>query len=235
MLCNDGNPCTADSCCDAVIGCVFSNNGNICDDGNGCTGGDICSNGQCKGALGCSVNGQCLPGAQNTVCAWNLRQCTDKQVFFTNQHRFYPTRPPRLQPDADRLVPNRPKGPIRGAHQFQTTSRDRRTAEIAAKFFQAFAVKRCDRAVGVQGIAIGLTAITPIFANFQRAFAKFDLLRFSRIFAVSLEAKHGIAEKRGQRRIALALRFRRALKRVRQFGDLAVDAFEDIYVVSGLD
>ena len=80
MLCNDGNPCTTDSC-DAVIGCVFSNNSNICDDGNGCTGGDICSNGQCKGALGCSVNGQCSPGAQSTVCAckpgygrWRYRQ-----------------------------------------------------------------------------------------------------------------------------------------------------------------
>ena len=45
--CNDGNPCTDDSC-DPVGGCLFApNNGGQCSDGNACTLGDHCAGGIC--------------------------------------------------------------------------------------------------------------------------------------------------------------------------------------------
>ena len=34
--CDDGNPCTTDSC-DPVTGCINTPNSNACDDGNVCT------------------------------------------------------------------------------------------------------------------------------------------------------------------------------------------------------
>ncbi len=48
--CDDGNPCTVDSC-DPEIGCVsdFEPNGTSCDDGLDCTVGDFCSSGVCVG------------------------------------------------------------------------------------------------------------------------------------------------------------------------------------------
>jgi hypothetical protein len=46
MSCDDGNPCTTDSC-DTVTGCKFQNNTLACtDDGNACTN-DVCSAGAC--------------------------------------------------------------------------------------------------------------------------------------------------------------------------------------------
>ena len=42
--CDDGNPCTTDTC-DAVEGCVFTFNTNSCTDGNACTSQDACSGG----------------------------------------------------------------------------------------------------------------------------------------------------------------------------------------------
>ncbi len=42
-LCNDQNPCTADSCSPVTGECVFlQQNGNACEDGNACTLGDLC-------------------------------------------------------------------------------------------------------------------------------------------------------------------------------------------------
>jgi hypothetical protein len=43
--CDDGNPCTDDSC--GPTGCVHTNNTASCDDGNPCTVGDTCSGGSC--------------------------------------------------------------------------------------------------------------------------------------------------------------------------------------------
>ncbi len=64
--CDDGNPCTVDSC-DAQTGlCSYSNasNGISCNaDGNGCTNNDSCQNGVCVmgNAVTCPANGgQCL-------------------------------------------------------------------------------------------------------------------------------------------------------------------------------
>ncbi|MBI5611304.1 MAG: PQQ-like beta-propeller repeat protein [Deltaproteobacteria bacterium] len=54
LVCDDGNPCTTDSC-DPAQGCLFAPNAAVCSDGNPCTQGDVCS----KGA--------CVPGA--SVCA----------------------------------------------------------------------------------------------------------------------------------------------------------------------
>jgi hypothetical protein len=48
LVCNDGNPCTTDTCA-AVQGCGHSNNALACDDGNACTSGDVCSAGSCGG------------------------------------------------------------------------------------------------------------------------------------------------------------------------------------------
>ena len=44
--CDDGNPCTNDSC-DPVNGCTFTPNNNACDDGDACTSGDSCVQGAC--------------------------------------------------------------------------------------------------------------------------------------------------------------------------------------------
>jgi len=46
--CDDGNPCTDDSC-HAVFGCEHDNNSDGCDDGNPCTNSDQCSSGACTG------------------------------------------------------------------------------------------------------------------------------------------------------------------------------------------
>jgi len=50
MNCDDGNPCTADSC-DPKTGCSHlpGNDGAKCDDGNACTNNDLCASGKCAG------------------------------------------------------------------------------------------------------------------------------------------------------------------------------------------
>ena len=49
LTCDDGNPCTDDSC-DQDVGCVHTPNIAPCDDGNECTVGDQCGDGLCKAA-----------------------------------------------------------------------------------------------------------------------------------------------------------------------------------------
>ncbi len=46
--CDDGNPCTDDSC-HPILGCQHTNNTSACDDGSLCTFGDVCANGTCAG------------------------------------------------------------------------------------------------------------------------------------------------------------------------------------------
>ncbi|MCB9739712.1 MAG: SMP-30/gluconolactonase/LRE family protein, partial [Deltaproteobacteria bacterium] len=51
-VCNDGNPCTKDSCDKATGACIFDTlqPGDACDDGSACTVGDVCDlAGQCGG------------------------------------------------------------------------------------------------------------------------------------------------------------------------------------------
>ncbi|MBM4353341.1 MAG: hypothetical protein FJ109_06010 [Deltaproteobacteria bacterium] len=47
LPCDDGNPCTDDTCI-AAAGCQHVSNQGPCDDGNACTTGDACTAGQCK-------------------------------------------------------------------------------------------------------------------------------------------------------------------------------------------
>ena len=59
LNCDDGDPCTADSC--NAGGCLHipANDGGACDDGIGCTTDDICTNGVCGGTLGCDDGNAC--------------------------------------------------------------------------------------------------------------------------------------------------------------------------------
>ncbi len=60
--CNDGNPCTADSC-NAKQGCVFTSEFvvGLCSDGNPCTANDVCSGGKCLGTgqVNCDDANEC--------------------------------------------------------------------------------------------------------------------------------------------------------------------------------
>lgn len=56
--CDDGNPCTDDSCSPAS-GCVYTNNSNACDDNIGCTINDTCVGGACVGTDNCPMGWTC--------------------------------------------------------------------------------------------------------------------------------------------------------------------------------
>ncbi len=60
IICNDGNPCTTDTC-DPVAGCLYTFNSDPCEDGSQCTTGDKCFNGICQpGPLkNCNDNNPC--------------------------------------------------------------------------------------------------------------------------------------------------------------------------------
>ncbi|MBI3834345.1 MAG: hypothetical protein HY287_08460 [Planctomycetes bacterium] len=63
--CNDGNPCTDDSC-NPATGCVYVNNFEPCDDGNACTSSDTCSGGDCSGTpITCDDSNPCTDDACN--------------------------------------------------------------------------------------------------------------------------------------------------------------------------
>jgi len=100
MSCDDGNPCTTDSC-DQLTGCQFQNNTLACaDDGNSCTN-DVCAAGACthpNNALACRDDnnsctsdvcsaGVCTHPSNNTCntgsapCAG---LCTNPVIFSSN-------------------------------------------------------------------------------------------------------------------------------------------------------
>lgn len=56
--CNDGNPCTDDSC--PTVTCVHTNNTAACDDGMFCTMTDACSGGSCVGTGDTCAGEQCI-------------------------------------------------------------------------------------------------------------------------------------------------------------------------------
>jgi uncharacterized repeat protein (TIGR01451 family) len=58
--CDDGNPCTDDSC-DSGTGCVHVNNTSACSDGDACTTGDTCGGGTCNpgSAVNCDDGNAC--------------------------------------------------------------------------------------------------------------------------------------------------------------------------------
>jgi len=80
--CNDGNPCTDDSC-DPKQGCIYTHNNAPCSDGSACTAGDVCANGQCAGGklVDCNDANPCTDDscdpAQGCVHPANNAPCTD--------------------------------------------------------------------------------------------------------------------------------------------------------------
>ena len=67
LVCNDGNPCTDDSC-NPTTGCTFTNNTAPCDDGLFCTVGELCGGGTCLTGIprDCSsADNQCNVGVCN--------------------------------------------------------------------------------------------------------------------------------------------------------------------------
>jgi hypothetical protein len=85
--CNDGNPCTDDSC-DAQAGCVNTDNLNPCDDGNACNGPDSCFGGVC------ALHGP--PPACGCQLVYNIDAAhLDNQAFGCNtEHHFTNTSGP---------------------------------------------------------------------------------------------------------------------------------------------
>ncbi len=74
VVCDDDNPCTADSC-DITGGCLFDNIVAPCDDGNPCTAGDLCGDGACAGtaiACDCSDDVDCLQFDDGNLCTGTL-------------------------------------------------------------------------------------------------------------------------------------------------------------------
>jgi hypothetical protein len=55
--CDDGNPCTNDTC--SAGQCGHSNNTASCSDGKSCTGNDVCSAGKCAGTSTCPSDATC--------------------------------------------------------------------------------------------------------------------------------------------------------------------------------
>ena len=100
--CNDGNPCTADSC-DAEAGCQHANTAADCEDGSVCTLSDQCVDGTCIGgeplacddsnpctddacddAVGCVYEANDAPCSDGNACTIN-DACSDGQCAFSGQ------------------------------------------------------------------------------------------------------------------------------------------------------
>ena len=71
--CDDGNPCTNDSCVSGV--CQHINNTNACSDGNPCTTNDACSGGACVGGPPSATEFVCNDGVDNDCDL--LTDCAD--------------------------------------------------------------------------------------------------------------------------------------------------------------
>jgi hypothetical protein len=90
--CNDGNPCTTDTCLGGE--CSNVNNSDSCNDGDACTTADRCSLGSCRGTpincddgISCTVDscvsGTCRHDDANCECTGNL-DCNDGNVCTTD-------------------------------------------------------------------------------------------------------------------------------------------------------
>ena len=77
VTCNDGNPCTDDSCISGV-GCVGTANTKTCTDGNGCTSSDACAGGLCSGKpVNCDDANACTIDACDPVAGCTHTLATD--------------------------------------------------------------------------------------------------------------------------------------------------------------
>jgi len=80
--CDDGNPCTDDTC-DAILGCLHTDNTLQCNDGDSCTGEDLCAAGTCVpgGQVDCDDGNVCTNDAcdpnQGCVYSNNDLGCDD--------------------------------------------------------------------------------------------------------------------------------------------------------------
>ncbi len=90
--CDDGEPCTADSC-DLVLGCQHAPaTGAACDDGSWCTVGEHCSSGACQpaGPLDCDDLNPCTSdscdASQGCVHLANAATCTDGNPCTLGDH-----------------------------------------------------------------------------------------------------------------------------------------------------
>ncbi len=91
VSCDDGNPCTDDSC-DMALGCKNQNNTAACNDNNACTVNDTCSGGLCSGSpmdcSGAAYNDACNVGVcSGGACAKspkaNTTSCDDSNACTT--------------------------------------------------------------------------------------------------------------------------------------------------------
>jgi hypothetical protein len=88
MSCNDGNPCTDDSC-DQQFGCLYAANALACNDGNECTLADTCKAGTCQSnvALSCQDDNVCTTDScspeQGCVHSLNSAPCDDGDLCTT--------------------------------------------------------------------------------------------------------------------------------------------------------
>ncbi len=83
VSCDDGNPCTTDSC-NPSLGCSHLNNSDSCNDGNPCTNGDKCINGTCRaGTNSCSCTGDpdCAEYNDDNLCNGSIRCIGEKCVI----------------------------------------------------------------------------------------------------------------------------------------------------------
>ena len=89
--CNDGNPCTNDTCL-ADTGCQNLNNTASCDDNDKCTSNDKCAGGACKGtqnpASNCDDGNPCTDDSCDPALGCkhtnNTAPCDDKDACTTN-------------------------------------------------------------------------------------------------------------------------------------------------------
>ncbi|MCB9738523.1 MAG: hypothetical protein H6747_04585 [Deltaproteobacteria bacterium] len=77
MACDDGNPCTADSC-NKLIGCVHLAQAATCTDGDACTEKDTCVNGKCApgSKLDCDDANACTKDSCDPKAVDNASACT---------------------------------------------------------------------------------------------------------------------------------------------------------------
>ena len=92
LVCDDGDPCTGDTC-DAAVGCVWQKlTGDECDDGNACTELDVCLDGVCTGSgeLDCADANPCTDNlcdpALGCITKLNTAFCDDGDICTTVDH-----------------------------------------------------------------------------------------------------------------------------------------------------
>ncbi len=89
--CNDGNPCTTDTC-DPATGCAHGNSNDACDDKNACTTGDHCEAGVCVygGLVNCDDGNVCTTDScdpkQGCLHLLNTAPCDDEDLCTTGDH-----------------------------------------------------------------------------------------------------------------------------------------------------